>query len=276
MGHINNFSNELQEITVAANGKPDKLYALRNKLDELCAFIVNEENGMHWEQWEARQELQEQASLLRDLSAQAAGVAEKLRAALACSGEGISDLYIAMLTKAASAECSLIGNTANARVVFVGAGSFPLSALTILQKTSAQVLCTDIDEEAVSWGKQVLNLLGPKNTRRWTYESSHAPSSYFLDGATHVIVASLVPCKLELLKQIIPQLKSECKLLLRYGNGLKSLFNYPIDTDHLSGLQTIKDLKITAIRDRRKVCDTLLLQKKEAGINIYSIAAEVN
>ena len=43
----------------------------------------------------------------------------------------------------------------------------------------------------------------------------------------HIIIASLVADKQTLLMQLRPLLPQRGKLLLRYGNGLKSIFNCP-------------------------------------------------
>ncbi|SUB29104.1 ABC transporter [Yersinia pseudotuberculosis] len=43
----------------------------------------------------------------------------------------------------------------------------------------------------------------------------------------HIIVASLVADKQALLAQLVPYVTRSSKLVMRYGNGLKSIFNCP-------------------------------------------------
>ncbi|RKN79170.1 hypothetical protein [Paenibacillus ginsengarvi] len=84
------------------------LELISDKLDCLCAFIVNEDNKRSWEQWEQSEEVTARAASLRDTAAQAAGLAEKLRALRACAGITDRNLYLSMLSGTIDEECRYI------------------------------------------------------------------------------------------------------------------------------------------------------------------------
>ncbi|MDF2661496.1 MAG: hypothetical protein K0Q94_4287 [Paenibacillus sp.] len=76
----------------------------------------------------------------------------------------------------------------------------------------------------------------------------------YVETATHIFMASLVPEKLDILDTLKCAAQPDCKLILRYGNGLKSLFNYPLHAD-LSG-----EWHVEPITGNSHIYDTLLLQ----------------
>lgn len=80
-------------------------------------------------------------------------------------------------------------------------------------------------------------------------------SNLTLEKYSHIIIASLVPLKCEILEKIRKKLPIRTKLILRYGNELKELFNYPICE------REIKTFIKTVIRDRDFIYDTLLLER---------------
>jgi hypothetical protein len=77
----------------------------------------------------------------------------------------------------------------------------------------------------------------------------------FSKEATHIIIASLVKNKLEVLEDLKSEANYDTKIVLRYGNGLKSIFNYPLDAD-LSG-----DWVQSHVSQNEHIYDTMILQK---------------
>ncbi|RKN79171.1 hypothetical protein [Paenibacillus ginsengarvi] len=75
-------------------------------------------------------------------------------------------------------------------------------------KTSAEIVCTDMDGEAVSYGRQVMRLLETRLQERLYYETSHLHDRPFLKKATHICIASLVPDKLAILKELASDLRT--------------------------------------------------------------------
>ena len=141
--------------------------------------------------------------------------------------------------------------TSQDHILFVGSGSMPITAFTIAKETGAEITCVDIDKEALDLSKKVAIKLGFPNI---IFENELFSLS--LDKYSHIIIASLVPLKCEILENIRKTIPVTTKLILRYGNELKELFNYPIYQ------KEIKTFIKTVIRDRDFIYDTLLLEKE--------------
>ncbi|MFD9625236.1 nicotianamine synthase family protein [Peribacillus muralis] len=108
---------------------------------------------------------------------------------------------------------------------FVGTGPLPLSPLLIQQELGANMTCLDIDEQAYSLGKRIIQQL-----------EGEASSNYVLnDGALHdygefdlVWIASLVPNKEEILERIY-ETNPDATVAIRSVDGIHHLLYEPVD-----------------------------------------------
>ncbi|MFC6546991.1 hypothetical protein ACFQBN_09905 [Cohnella cellulosilytica] len=229
---LNALADELGELTEAAERRRESWPRLGDKLDRLCEFIRNEDNERAWSRRACDTDTRAAARRLREASARALGVVEKARAWQIYTDKRAADPYTALLSAATRGEWERVGTPRGAKVMFVGAGAFPVSAFTIAAETAAEVLCVDIDEEAVRHGTKLARYLGL--TRTFRYTGSHLGEPEFASSATHVFIASLVPEKLDILRELRFCVRPDCRVVVRYGNGLKSLFNYPLDVAALT------------------------------------------
>ena len=109
---------------------------------------------------------------------------------------------------------------------FVGTGPLPLSPLLLQQELGANMTCLDIDEQAYSLGRRIIQQL----------DDGKATSNYVLkDGALHdygecdlVWIASLVPNKAEILERIF-QTQPEAIVAIRSVDGIHQLLYEPVD-----------------------------------------------
>ncbi|MDF2713688.1 MAG: hypothetical protein K0R28_613 [Paenibacillus sp.] len=131
--------------------------------------------------------------------------------------------------------------------------------MTIALETVAKVLCSDIDVEAVCLGRRVVHYSGLENNIRYT--DSHLTERSFLQEATHIVITSLVPNKSDVIDKLKPLLHSGTNIMVRYGNGLKSIINYPLEED-LPEVWEVPPFN-------RKNCmyDTLVLEEKASLVN---------
>lgn len=81
-----------------------------------------------------------------------------------------------------------------------------------------------LDKEAVELAEQASVM--SESARRVTFTDQPLKELTFTKEATHIIVASHVENKQEVLEDLRQLTSSQAKILIRYGNGLKSLFNY--------------------------------------------------
>ena len=84
----------------------------------------------------------------------------------------------------------------------------------------------DIDEEAVVLGRKVVDLLGIGLKIR--LEKASVEEIDDVKEATHIIFSSTVEHKYDLLDQLHSLTNERVVVAMRYGNQLKSLFNFPM------------------------------------------------
>jgi hypothetical protein len=161
--------------------------------------------------------------------------------------------YLSALFHSVKEELQSFGIGGHSKVVFIGSGAFPLSALTIAKEFGAEVLGVDRDSEAVLLSRQVVKAFGLEE--KVSFSDSPLSSLCFVRDATHIIIASLVENKLKVLDQLMGLIKDDAKILVRYGNGVKSVFNYPF-MDEIS-----EDWIPSRLSERNSIYDMLILGK---------------
>lgn len=116
--------------------------------------------------------------------------------------------------------------TSESKVLLVGSGSFPMTPLLIAKRTGAEVVGIDIDDEAIQLGRNVVERLGSGLNIR--LEKLSVEDLDFTKDVTHVIFSSTVESKYDILDQLYELTNDHVVVAMRYGNQLKSLFNYPL------------------------------------------------
>ncbi|SFL66497.1 Nicotianamine synthase protein [Paenibacillus sp. 1_12] len=244
---------EIKQLTLFSEECRECFELLRTKLDGLCQFMSLNKNIKLWSVWSQHMEVQEQSVALRETSIKALCNMEKYLSRRIGNHElNISD-YIERLSQSVKAELESMQINHQSKVLFIGSGAFPVSALTIAQETGAEVMCLDIDMEAVELGRNTAAMSGLESRVAFTHKRLNELA--FSKEATHVIVASLVKNKLEVLDELKQTVHSRVKIMLRYGNGLKSLFNYPLDED-LSG-----EWSQISLDSKEPIYDTMILER---------------
>ena len=228
--------------------------SLQSKLDQLCRFIVSGENEKLWEEWHSHTEIRLHSNQLRETSVRALCRIEKYQSKCVCEDKlDISD-YMTKLSRAVAEELAAFQINQHSKVLFIGSGAFPLSALTIAKEAGAEVMCLDSDREAVEMGRKISYHSGLYS--RIDFSERLAGESPYLQEATHVIIASLVKDKLGVLDAIKNKGSNNGKVIIRYGNGLKSLFNYPLPANLTA------DWSIIACEQKGSIYDTVVLERK--------------
>ncbi|MGB8957264.1 MAG: nicotianamine synthase family protein [Tumebacillaceae bacterium] len=253
---LKSFEYEINELNGYSKDDPICYELLREKLDELCDFITSEENARRWSMWEHLEEIKHLSIQLRGASVQALCDIEKYQSLCMRNDElNISD-YINVLSGSVQKEVEEFGIDHASKVLFVGSGALPLSALMIAKETGAEVMCLDIDAEAVELGREAAEFSGLQSKVQFTGNS--VKELEFLNRATHILIASLVEDKEELVNDLKDVVSENVKIVLRYGNGLKSLFNFPLVLD-LSD-----EWEQTKITWGNSIYDTVVLQAKNS------------
>lgn len=226
---------------------------LKNKLDYLCEFMNYDENLKCWNLWGENEDILEWIERLRETSVKALCDVEKYQSACACNKGLNVGKYIDMLYDSVKYEFDNFKIDSNSKVLFIGSGAFPISAITIAKEIGAQVMCLDIDDEALKLGQNVAVASGVGD--KINFVNKKLSELDFIKETTHIIIASLVKNKYEVLRDLRDNVNFNTKIILRYGNGLKSIFNYPLEED-LS-----KNWIKTTVSQNKDIYDTVVLEK---------------
>jgi hypothetical protein len=198
-------------------------------IGEFSLFILNKRNCEIWNRMERQHDeaLNKLAEQLREESAFCVWALEKYRALeWQKNKQEIAD-YFKNIEACIETEFCSFEITCGSKVLMIGVGAFPMTPLLIAQKTGAEVVGIDIDFRAIDLARAVVTIVD-KNARiaikRCTVDQLE-----FTKEATHIIFASTVKEKFDILKQLYPLTKKDVVVAMRYGNGFKSLFNYPLE-----------------------------------------------
>ncbi|OIU68606.1 nicotianamine synthase family protein [Rossellomorea aquimaris] len=197
---------------------------LEQLVDDYSSFILSPEYISRWEQLVAAG-VPEIVKKLQKSSALAVAVLEKHRAMKLLKGESGKADYFENIESCIDKEFGRFQVTDESVVLLVGSGAFPMTPLLIAGRTGAKVIGIDIDEDAVTLGRQVVERLGADLDIR--IEPKPAEELDKLNEVTHIIFSSTVDGKYKILDSLYEKTGDRVVVSMRYGNGLKSLFNFP-------------------------------------------------
>lgn len=257
---------EIKELTIYSRAYCNCYELLNIKLGELCEFMVREETIRQWLVWGHDEEVQRQAERLREAAVEALCDVEKYQSKKISLIEMDGNKYLTTLIHSVKEDLKSFGINQQSKVLFIGSGAFPISVLTIAKEFGAEVMGLEIDLEAVQLARQVAKAFDIETSVSFSDEK--LSSLAFLKETTHIIIASLVENKIEVLDQLKELIKNNVQIMLRYGNGVKSIFNYPFDYD-LS-----EDWNQIQLIERNPIFDTIILemstsQKEKKVITYY-------
>lgn len=225
---------------------------LKTNIDELCTFITNRENQLTFFKVKNEEKIYYYITSIRELSNEILKIIEKEEAiSFLKNKENNGFQYRENLRNTIRQEIHDYDIEKGANILFVGSGAIPITAFTIKQEIDVKITCVDIDKEALVLSKKVAQKLGVTNIY---FENDIY--SLNLQEYTHIIIASLVFSKHQLLREIESLISKRTKVILRYGNELKELFNYKIN------LNDIKNFFKTIIKDNNFIYDSLILERE--------------
>lgn len=219
-------------------------------LDQLCDFICNPSHQDTWQRHLGCGEVDRQLKKLRETAVHALCRLEKHQSECAKLHTLDMTQYLERLSISASAELKEAKIHQDSKVLFIGSGSYPLSVITISQLTGADVLGVDIDKKAVQLALRLSNM---SRKVSFTYEPLNEVLKRYTP--THVIIASLVEHKWEVLAQLRPLISESTCILVRFGNGIKSAFNYPFNPSLSLGWRNI------SLDNQHAVYDVVMMEK---------------
>ncbi|MDK4501313.1 hypothetical protein MWG03_03070 [Fusobacterium necrophorum] len=202
---------------------------IEEKLGDFTNFILNKEYEKIWDSLDENilYSLKDKIDTIREVSAHSVWFMEKFRAkAFLKNSTTILD-YFKNIEECIETEFKGFTIDSKSKVLLIGAGSFPMTLLAISKKTGAKAVGIDIDNEAVELASKIINILGKDldiEIHNLTFDN--LPFTY---EATHIIFASTIKEKFEILEKLHDKTGKDVVVGMRYGDGLKSLFNYPLE-----------------------------------------------
>lgn len=200
------------------------------ELEELLAsysqLVTDPANEADYEQLAATGTGTELIAQLRSESARCVAIIEKYRALRLLEGGGGAEGYFANIESCIAEEFGAVAPDASSTVLLVGSGSFPMTLLNLAARTGASARGIDIDPEALELGRKVVAQLGESLDIELLGERIEQLD--FLAEIAHIVFSSTVSVKYELLHQLHALTRDDVVVAMRFGDGLKSLFNYPL------------------------------------------------
>ncbi|NRR23382.1 class I SAM-dependent methyltransferase [Brevibacillus sp. MS2.2] len=226
--HLTAFLERFTHLADRYDGTIHQSSELEKIIDEYSSFITDERNKEAWEQLEQSivSHLDQLVEDVRKSSAICVAIMEKYRALKLLDGIADKTDYFQNIESCIEEEFGSFQVTADSKVLMVGSGSFPMTPLLIAKRTGAEVVGIDIDEEAIKLGRSVVERLGSGLPIR--LEQEFVERLDVTKDATHIIFSSTVANKYDLLEQLHPLTNEQVIVAIRYGNQMKSLFNYPM------------------------------------------------
>ncbi|WP_210608422.1 SAM-dependent methyltransferase [Priestia flexa] len=231
---------------------------LEKLINEYTAFIIDESNREKWFLLQVEDINEELLTELQQISARCVAIMEKYRALQLLGGQSNITDYFKNIESCIEEEFGNFQVKPTSKVLLVGSGAFPMTPLLIAKKTGAEVIGIDIDDEAIELGGEVLRILGDGLNVR--VQNSQLNQLECLKDITHVIFSSTVKEKYDLLDQLYNLTRDEITIAMRYGNDLKSLFNYP-----LKEVNSEKWMLVEQVLRPNQVFDIALYQKQRKG-----------
>ena len=223
---------------------------LKECIEELCYFILNEKNYMDFILNSDNNLIKNLIRDIRDRAAEALEILEKIEARNILNEENTAFKYGDDLALAVKREIEDYKILKSSKVLLIGSGAMPITAYTIFKETAAHITCVDIDSEALNLSKKVTDKLGIQGVY---FEGDI--EAVEIENFSHIIIASLVQKKCELVDYVSQKINNDAKIILRYGNEIKEAFNFPLC------IKEINDFTKTVIRDKSFIYDTLLLER---------------
>jgi hypothetical protein len=134
-------------------------------------------------------------------------------------------------------ECKLVHTTSGDRLLFVGSGPFPISAILFSAISGAQVDCHECSSTACRISKEILNKLGlsgriniiHKTAQNASLPTLESPGDY--TKYTIIIVGLLAQPKADILHRIRLSIEAHTRLIIRYSEGNRTFLYKGIDLE---------------------------------------------
>lgn len=222
---LENFVPRFESAIGNYDGSTHSAQELDELLGEYSTFITHKPFAQEFSAFSTQPGSEELIIRLREISARGVAVMEKYRALHLLAGQSRPAEYFLNIESCIAEEFGAMAPKADSKVLLIGSGAFPMTLLSTAQLTGASTYGIDIDDEAIALGRQVVQLLG--EGLEIGLSERRIDELDDIGQVTHVVISSTVAAKYELLEQLHALTRKDVVVAMRFGDNLKSLFNYP-------------------------------------------------
>jgi len=160
---------------------------------------------------------------LQELSVKAFGILEKEIACKEANSYKAFEQYHEGVQLKMIYDAEKAGVNNKSRILLIGCGAYPISCLSLLGEFNCSVVGIDCDIKAIEEADKMKNIMDLKGI-----DFIHSKGEDFIPkGFSHIIIASLVPDKQNILEHLYQHIDSNQLILCRFGEGLQGILNYP-------------------------------------------------
>lgn len=135
----------------------------------------------------------------------------------------ITQPYLLRYHNLAANEIKLAGITKDDKALFIGSGSFPITAIEYARQTGCRVDCVEILPDRVEISREIVEQLG---LSRQIHIYSHSGQSFSPEGYSTILVGLLAQPKQDIIDNLEQGSSQDVKILARTTLGLRQ-FMYP-------------------------------------------------
>ena len=204
---------------------PNSIDALETLVDDYSQLILNPTYQQQYDLWQDEPRKQLITQQLQDITAQCVKQVEMIRARRLLDGKTSTSGYFDNIEHCIDEEFGQCHIGKEDKLLLVGSGAYPMTLIQVAKETGASVIGIDIDSQAVDLGQRVVNVLAPNEDIHISNQTVDQLSD--IKEVTHIIFSSTIPVKYEILAQLFELTNDRVVVAMRYGDGMKAIFNYP-------------------------------------------------
>lgn len=201
------------------------IQALETLVDHYSQFILNPIAKHQFEDWSNNEAKASLTHQLQDITSQCVKRVEEIRAKRLLDGRSSTSGYFDNVEQCIHEEFGQFHFGKEDKLLLIGSGAYPMTLVKVAKETGASVIGIDIDSQAVDLGQRIVQVLAPNEDIVITNQTVEEIDD--MQTITHIIFSSTIPVKYDILNQLHAITKDNVVVAMRYGDGIKSLFNYP-------------------------------------------------
>jgi hypothetical protein len=179
---------------------------------------------------------------------------ERLNDHFMCANNPLFHPYLERFDALAREETTLLKASSNDKILFIGGGAFPITAIHYVKKTGCQLHCVEKLPERAHIARQVVSSMGMDEDIKILVAEGQKVDCSIYDA---IVVGVLAIPKREIIGQIIHTAKKDVRVICRTTIGVRGALCAPLNEDDCLSLQEIQ----RAIATKNQTLTSILFRK---------------